>query len=67
MRELSGVELMVRDITDMRDTTITSLAEGRMGSFDEYRRCVGVIQGLNYAINVIRDVEDRLTRGDDNG
>jgi hypothetical protein len=67
MNEVTGVGLMLRDIDDMRNMTMASLAEGRASSFDEYRRLVGVIQGLNFATSVIRDVEDRLTRGEDDG
>jgi hypothetical protein len=63
MNGISGVDLMVNKLEEAKASFIDKTASG-VGSFDEYRRIVGVIQGLTFAIEVIRDVEKRLTEGD---
>jgi hypothetical protein len=40
-------------------------AAGRCDSFEEYRRVCGVVQGLNYAENIIEDLVLRMEKSDD--
>jgi hypothetical protein len=64
MKGISGVDLMVNKLEEAKASFVDKTVSG-IGSFDEYRRIVGVIQGLTFAVQVIRDVEKRLTEGDD--
>lgn len=62
---MSGVDLMIHTIEEMKSSITDSLTTGSPNSLEEYRRMVGVIQGLNFSIEVIREVEKRLMEGDD--
>jgi hypothetical protein len=62
MKEATGTDLMVSKLEEMQATCTASLLGG-VASIEEYRRIVGVVQGVKYAVEVIRDVEKRLTEG----
>ena len=40
-------------------------AAGRCDTFEEYRRVCGVVQGLNYAENIIEDLVQKMEKSDD--
>lgn len=65
MSSTTGIELMLKKIEEMKNNITESLANGNVGSFEEYRRVTGIIQGLDYSSSVIRDVEQRLIGDDD--
>ena len=49
-----------KEIEKYRLEQVAFLAEGRVGSFDEYRKVCGVIRGLNYTDQLINDLVQRI-------
>jgi hypothetical protein len=41
------------------------LSAGKADTYEEYRRMVGVLQGLDFSIELIKDLANRLERDDE--
>lgn len=50
-----------KEIERYRLEQVSFLADGRAGSFDEYKKVCGVIRGLGYADQLIDDLVQRMT------
>lgn len=57
--------VLVKELQREVDNYTGDLARGQPLSYDEYRRMVGLIQGLNLAIDRINDLVKRAERDDD--
>jgi hypothetical protein len=66
VREVVGVDLIVSKLHEMRESCVNSISRGAVQNMEDYRRLVGVIQGVEFAISVVRDVEERLEEGEEN-
>ena len=56
---------VVKEISKLKQEREAYVAAGRCESFEEYRRVCGVVQGLNYAENIIQDFVQKLEKADE--
>ena len=52
-------EYLIGKLTEQVDDIESHLGRGQVANIEEYRRLVGVIQGLNAAISLIEDLQKR--------
>lgn len=52
------------ELARMRDKTIAEVAAGRCRTFDDYRWCVGLIEGLNLGIQQVAKALDGANKPD---
>jgi hypothetical protein len=63
MSELTGAEFLIKRLKEQYDTAVGQVVRGQAEY--EYRRLVGVLQGLNYAIDLVRDLEKRMAEDEE--
>ena len=56
---------VVKEISKLKQEREAYVAAGRCESLEEYRRVCGVVQGLNYAENIIQDLVQKMEKADD--
>jgi translation initiation factor 1 (eIF-1/SUI1) len=59
MQNESALEYLIREIEEQRTVVVNSILGGNISDY-EYRRLVGVIQGLDFAKTTINDLAKRL-------
>jgi hypothetical protein len=57
--------MTVKEIQKLKQEREAYTAAGRCDTLEEYRRICGVIQGLNYAENIIQDLVQKMEKSDD--
>lgn len=60
----SGISYLNAKIEEYRTSVINSLVQGTL-SEGEYRRLCGVLQGLDFAININNDLAKRMENADE--
>jgi hypothetical protein len=66
MSEQSAVEYLLDKYSEQRETVSGVILSGKL-SPDEYKRLTGVLQGLEFAQNVVKDLAKRLIEEDAHG
>ena len=56
---------VVKEIEKLKQEREAYVAAGRCESLEEYRRVCGVVQGLNYAENIITDLVQKMEKSDE--
>jgi hypothetical protein len=56
---------VVKEIGKLKQEREAYVAAGRCDSIEEYRRVCGVVQGLNFAENIIEDLVRKMEKSDD--
>ena len=64
MSYASGIEYLNLKIEEYRTTIINSLVQGTLTEA-EYRRLCGVLQGLDFAVNLNNDLAKRMENDDE--
>jgi len=57
--------LIVKEIQKLKQEREAYAAAARCDTFEEYRRICGVIQGLNFAENIIEDLVQKMEKADE--
>lgn len=65
MNDYKLLSLTVKEIQKLKQEREAYVAAGRVDHIEEYRRVCGVIQGLNYAENIIEDLVQKMEKSDD--
>lgn len=58
-------EVLRKKLRERMNDIADALATGTCGSFEEYKRLCGVIEGLAHAERDLLDLKDQLERGED--
>ena len=58
-------EYLIKEFEEERQAHIQFLIAGRPASHEEYRQVVGTIRGLESAIQITKDLVQRLENSDD--
>ena len=61
-QELAHVAKEIQKLKQEREAYV---AAGRCDTIEEYRRVCGVVQGLNFAENIIEDLVQKMEKSDD--
>lgn len=59
-------DALLKKIEEERQPHITTLLNGNISDFAEYKRVCGVLRGLSLADEMIRDLAQRMKQDDDN-
>jgi hypothetical protein len=59
------LSVVVKEIQKLKQEREAYVAAGRANHIEEYRRVCGVIQGLNYAENIIDDLVQKMEKSDE--
>lgn len=65
MSDYRLLAVAVKEIQKLKQEREAYVAAGRVDHIEEYRRVCGVIQGLNYAENIINDLVQKMETSDD--
>ena len=65
MSDYKLLALIVKEIQKLKQEREAYAAAGRCDHIEEYRRICGVIQGLNFAENIIEDLVQKMEKSDD--
>lgn len=65
MKDYQELAYVAKEIQKLKQEREAYTAAGRCDTLEEYRRICGVIQGLNYAENIIQDLVQKLEKSDD--
>ncbi len=65
MNEYKLLGPIFNEIRKLKQEREAFVAAGRCDHIEEYRRVCGVIQGLNYAENIIEDLVQKMEKADD--
>ena len=65
MKDYQELAYVAKEIQKLKQEREAYTAAGRCDTFEEYRRICGVIQGLNYAENIIDDLVQRMEKSDE--
>ncbi len=65
MSDYKLLALIVKEIQKLKQEREAYAAAGRCDTIEEYRRVCGVVQGLNYAENIIEDLVQKMEKSDD--
>jgi len=63
MTSETEAEFLIKKLKEQYDIAVGQVVRGQTEY--EYRRLVGVLQGLNYAIDLIRDLEKRMAEDEE--
>jgi hypothetical protein len=63
--DYKALAYVVKEIQKLKQEREAYVAAGRVDHIEEYRRVCGVIQGLNYAENIIEDLVQKMEKSDD--
>ena len=62
---MTELEYLIKVIEEERQAHIQFLIAGRPTNHEEYRQVVGTIRGLESAIQITKDLVQRLEKSDD--
>ncbi len=65
MSEYTVISMTLKEIAKLKQEREAYVAAGRCDTFEEYRRVCGVVQGLNYAENIIQDLVQKMEKADE--
>ena len=65
MSDYTIISMTVKEIGKLKQEREAYVAAGRCESLEEYRRVCGVVQGLNYAENIIADLVQKMEKSDE--
>ena len=65
MSDYKLLALIVKEIQKLKQEREAYTAAGRCDTIEEYRRVCGVVQGLNYAENIIEDLVQKMEKFDE--
>ena len=65
MKDYQELAYVAKEIQKLKQEREAYTAAGRCDTLEEYRRICGVIQGLNYAENIIQDLVQKMEKSDD--
>ena len=65
MSNYQELAYVAKEIQKLKQEREAYVAAGRVDHIEEYRRVCGVIQGLNYAENIIEDLVQKMEKSDD--
>ena len=65
MKDYQDLAHVVKEIQKLKQEREAYVAAGRCDTIEEYRRVCGVVQGLNFAENIIEDLVQKMEKSDD--
>lgn len=65
MDDVRMLQYIVDGIEKLRKDNESFLAAGRADGFDEYRHVCGIIRGLSFAENIIKDLAQKMELADE--
>jgi hypothetical protein len=63
--DYQALAYVAKEIQKLKQEREAYAAAGRCDTIEEYRRVCGVVQGLNFAENIIEDLVRRMEKSDD--
>lgn len=65
MSDYQALAYIAKEVQKLKQEREAYVAAGRCDTIEEYRRVCGVVQGLNYAENIVEDLVRRMEKSDD--
>lgn len=65
MKDYQELAYVAKEIQKLKQEREAYVAAGRCDTLEEYRRVCGVVQGLNYAENIIQDLVQKMEKSDE--
>lgn len=65
MSDYKALAYVAKEIQKLKQEREAYAAAGRCDTIEEYRRVCGVVQGLNFAENIIDDLVRKMEKSDD--
>jgi hypothetical protein len=65
LKDYQALVYITKEIQKLKQEREAYTAAGRCDTIEEYRRICGVVQGLNYAENIIEDLVQKMEKSDD--
>ena len=65
MKDYQELAYVAKEIQKLKQEREAYVAAGRCDTIEEYRRVCGVVQGLNFAENIIDDLVRKMEKSDD--
>ena len=65
MSKYQELAYVAKEIQKLKQEREAYVAAGRCDTIEEYRRVCGVVQGLNFAENIIDDLVQKMEKSDD--
>ena len=65
MSDYQALAYVAKEIQKLKQEREAYAAAGRCDTIEEYRRVCGVVQGLNFAENIIEDLVRKMEKSDD--
>ncbi len=65
MSNYQELAYVAKEIQKLKQEREAYVAAGRCDTIEEYRRVCGVVQGLNFAENIIDDLVQKMEKSDD--
>ena len=65
MKDYQELAYVAKEIQNLKQEREAYVAAGRCDTLEEYRRVCGVVQGLNYAENIIQDLVQKMEKSDE--
>lgn len=65
MKDYQELAYVAKEIQKLKQEREAYVAAGRCDTIEEYRRVCGVVQGLNFAENIIDDLVQKMEKSDD--
>ena len=65
MKDYQELAHVAKEIQKLKQEREAYVAAGRCDTIEEYRRVCGVVQGLNFAENIIEDLVQKMEKSDD--
>ena len=62
---MTEYEYLIKEFREYIDTQVQALSTGRAQSIEEYRQIVGTIRGLEFAIQTVKDLVQRMENSDE--
>ncbi len=62
---MNAIEMAIKKLTEKQDQLIDFVSNGGAKTFEHYSAIVGELKGLTYAVNELKDTNDRLTKEND--
>jgi hypothetical protein len=65
LKDYQALAYVAKEIQKLKQEREAYTAAGRCDTLEEYRRICGVVQGLNYAENIIQDLVQKMEKSDE--
>jgi hypothetical protein len=65
LKDYQELAYVAKEIQKLKQEREAYVAAGRCDTIEEYRRVCGVVQGLNFAENIIDDLVQKMEKSDD--